>query len=80
MLARLDSVFVPGVFSQALEFSIWSGENMNIVTDLLNSPAVEFCGYTIPHPSDPKMNVRIQTNGMFLLLLLLSCLLAECCI
>jgi DNA-directed RNA polymerase I and III subunit RPAC2 len=22
---------------------------------------VEFCGYTIPHPSETKMNVRIQT-------------------
>ena len=25
------------------------------------SPDVEFCGYSIPHPSDPKMNLRIQT-------------------
>ncbi|KAJ9612521.1 RNA polymerase subunit AC19 [Cladophialophora chaetospira] len=30
-------------------------------TDLLNSPDVEFCGYTIPHPSETKMNIRIQT-------------------
>ncbi len=29
-----------------------------------NSPEVEFCGYSIPHPSEPKMNVRIQTYGM----------------
>ncbi|KAF3388071.1 DNA-directed RNA polymerases I and III subunit RPAC2 [Talaromyces pinophilus] len=28
------------------------------------SPKVEFCGYTIPHPSEAKMNIRIQTyNG-----------------
>jgi len=26
-----------------------------------SSPDVEFCGYSIPHPSDPKMNLRIQT-------------------
>ena len=32
-----------------------------------NSPEVEFCGYSIPHPSEPKMNVRIQTYGMLLL-------------
>ncbi|GFF57654.1 DNA-directed RNA polymerases I and III subunit RPAC2 [Aspergillus udagawae] len=25
------------------------------------SPEVEFCGYTIPHPSEAKMNLRIQT-------------------
>ncbi|KAL4926468.1 DNA-directed RNA polymerase core subunit RPC19 [Aspergillus undulatus] len=24
-------------------------------------PDVEFCGYTIPHPSETKMNIRIQT-------------------
>ncbi|KAG6017971.1 hypothetical protein E4U54_008520 [Claviceps lovelessii] len=24
-------------------------------------PDVEFCAYTIPHPSEPKMNFRIQT-------------------
>ena len=29
-----------------------------------NSPEVEFCGYSIPHPSEAKMNVRIQTYGM----------------
>ena len=25
------------------------------------SPEVEFCGFSIPHPSEPKMNIRIQT-------------------
>ncbi|KXH50974.1 hypothetical protein CSIM01_11654 [Colletotrichum simmondsii] len=24
-------------------------------------PDVEFCAYAIPHPSEPKMNIRIQT-------------------
>ncbi|OXV08205.1 hypothetical protein Egran_04035 [Elaphomyces granulatus] len=28
---------------------------------IMRNPAVEFCGYTIPHPSEPKMNLRIQT-------------------
>lgn len=28
-----------------------------------NSPDVELCGYTIPHPSETKMNIRIQTWG-----------------
>lgn len=32
----------------------------------LQSPDVEFCGYSIPHPSDPKMNIRIQTYGKLL--------------
>ena len=29
------------------------------------SPDVEFCGYSIPHPSEAKMNLRIQTYGRF---------------
>lgn len=29
------------------------------------SPLVEFCGYTIPHPSEDKMNLRVQTAGTF---------------
>ena len=36
-----------------------------------DSPDVEFCGYSIPHPAEPKMNLRIQTYGEFLSCLLL---------
>jgi hypothetical protein len=32
----------------------------------LCSPDVEFCGYSIPHPSEAKLNLRIQTYGMYL--------------
>ncbi|POR34820.1 DNA-directed RNA polymerases I and III subunit RPAC2 [Tolypocladium paradoxum] len=28
---------------------------------IMKNPDVEFCAYAIPHPSEPKMNVRIQT-------------------
>lgn len=27
------------------------------------SPDVELCGYTIPHPLEKKMNLRVQTKG-----------------
>jgi DNA-directed RNA polymerases I and III subunit RPAC2 len=30
-------------------------------TVLSGHPEVEFVGYSIPHPSEPKMNVRLQT-------------------
>lgn len=30
------------------------------------SPEVELCGYSIPHPSEAKMNIRIQTYGSLL--------------
>ncbi|KAJ6780508.1 hypothetical protein PWT90_02984 [Aphanocladium album] len=28
---------------------------------IMKNPDVEFCAYTIPHPSEAKMNIRIQT-------------------
>ncbi|CAK8684582.1 DNA-directed RNA polymerases I and III subunit RPAC2-like [Clavelina lepadiformis] len=27
------------------------------------NPDVEFCGYSIPHPAEKKINLRIQTRG-----------------
>mmetsp|Transcript_51128 Transcript_51128/g.95788 ORF Transcript_51128/g.95788 Transcript_51128/m.95788 type:complete len:102 (+) Transcript_51128:90-395(+) len=29
---------------------------------LMKDPDVEFAGYTVPHPSEPQMNVRVQTH------------------
>nr|ABK22308.1 unknown [Picea sitchensis]ACN40703.1 unknown [Picea sitchensis] len=30
---------------------------------LNHDPRVEFCGYSIPHPSDNRVNIRVQTTG-----------------
>ncbi|KAK9381211.1 DNA-directed RNA polymerase [Kockiozyma suomiensis] len=30
---------------------------------IMKNPEVEFCGYSIPHPSEAAMNLRIQTYG-----------------
>ncbi|KAK9781848.1 putative DNA-directed RNA polymerase [Seiridium cardinale] len=30
---------------------------------IMKNPDVEFCAYSIPHPSEAKMNIRIQTYG-----------------
>ncbi|KAI4368877.1 hypothetical protein MLD38_017385 [Melastoma candidum] len=30
---------------------------------LNQDPRVIFCGYSIPHPSDAKVNIRVQTTG-----------------
>lgn len=30
---------------------------------IMKNPDVEFCGYSIPHPSENKLNIRIQTYG-----------------
>jgi DNA-directed RNA polymerase I and III subunit RPAC2 len=29
-----------------------------------DSPDVEFCGYSMPHPTTHQINVRVQTTGM----------------
>ncbi|KAI9357023.1 DNA-directed RNA polymerase I and III 16 kDa polypeptide [Zopfochytrium polystomum] len=30
---------------------------------LMKNPDVSFCGYSVPHPSEYKIHLRIQTNG-----------------
>lgn len=30
---------------------------------LIKNPEVEFCGYSITHPSENEMNLRLQTTG-----------------
>ncbi|KAG8144480.1 putative DNA-directed RNA polymerases I and III subunit RPAC2-like protein [Naja naja] len=30
---------------------------------IMKNPEVEFCGYSITHPSERKINFRIQTRG-----------------
>ncbi|KAK7381110.1 hypothetical protein VNO78_33634 [Psophocarpus tetragonolobus] len=36
----------------------------NSVRFTLNQdPRVSFCGYSIPHPSDNRVNIRVQTTG-----------------
>lgn len=36
----------------------------NTLRYILNkNPSVAFVGYTVPHPSEPKMNIRLQTVG-----------------
>ena len=37
---------------------------MHLIFLPLSSPDVTFCGYSVPHPSEPKINLRVQTNGM----------------
>jgi len=36
----------------------------NALRFMLNkNPHVEFCGYSIPHPTDAVVNLRVQTTG-----------------
>eukprot|EP01041_Mallomonas_annulata_P012471 gene12471-26232_t len=29
---------------------------------LMQRPETDFCGYSVPHPYEPKMNIRLQTH------------------
>ncbi|KAG8051254.1 hypothetical protein GUJ93_ZPchr0009g2101 [Zizania palustris] len=52
--------------STASSFSIMEEDHTlaNSVRFVLNQdPRVAFCGYSIPHPADKKVNIRVQTTG-----------------
>uniref|UniRef100_A0A453HLA4 DNA-directed RNA polymerase RBP11-like dimerisation domain-containing protein n=1 Tax=Aegilops tauschii subsp. strangulata TaxID=200361 RepID=A0A453HLA4_AEGTS len=52
--------------SSASTFSIMEEDHTlaNSVRFVLNQdPRVAFCGYSIPHPADNKVNIRVQTTG-----------------
>uniref|UniRef100_A0A0D9XQE6 DNA-directed RNA polymerases I and III subunit RPAC2 n=1 Tax=Leersia perrieri TaxID=77586 RepID=A0A0D9XQE6_9ORYZ len=52
--------------SSASTFSIAEEDHTlaNSVRFVLNQdPRVAFCGYSIPHPADNKVNIRVQTTG-----------------
>ncbi|PKY06846.1 RBP11-like subunits of RNA polymerase [Aspergillus campestris IBT 28561] len=57
-------VVLPGATETAASFQ-FEGEGHTLGNSLryaiMKNPQVEFCGYTIPHPSESKMNLRIQT-------------------
>ncbi|RVX68054.1 DNA-directed RNA polymerases I and III subunit RPAC2 [Exophiala mesophila] len=57
-------VVLPGASSHAASFQIEKEDHTlgNALRYFVNkNPDVEFCGYTIPHPSETKMHIRIQT-------------------
>ncbi|MCJ1481849.1 RNA polymerase subunit AC19 [Schaereria dolodes] len=55
---------LPGASETAASFE-FEGEDHTLGNALrcmiMKNPEVELCGYSIPHPSEAKMNVRIQT-------------------
>ncbi|KAF8699763.1 hypothetical protein HU200_034641 [Digitaria exilis] len=52
--------------STASTFSIMDEDHTlaNSARFVLNQdPRVAFCGYSIPHPAEKKVNIRVQTTG-----------------
>jgi DNA-directed RNA polymerases I and III subunit RPAC2 len=31
---------------------------------IMRQPETDFCGYSVPHPYEPKMNLRVQSHGL----------------
>ncbi|KAL4950147.1 DNA-directed RNA polymerase [Aspergillus filifer] len=64
VLEEKKIVVLPGATDTAASFQ-FEGEGHTLGNALryaiMKNPDVEFCGYTIPHPSEAKMNIRIQT-------------------
>ncbi|KAJ5933495.1 hypothetical protein N7454_005824 [Penicillium verhagenii] len=65
MLDERRIVVLPGSSETAASFQ-FEGEGHTMGNALryaiMKNPAVDFCGYTIPHPSETKMHLRIQTT------------------
>lgn len=67
--AKLDKITIlPGASSDgtAASFQIkyedhTLGNTLRFM--IMKNPDVEFCGYSIPHPSESQMHLRVQTYG-----------------
>jgi len=57
---------VPGASSHSATFVV-TGEDHTLGNALrwvlMRHAATTFCGYSMPHPSEPVINVRLQTSG-----------------
>mmetsp|Transcript_11586 Transcript_11586/g.17612 ORF Transcript_11586/g.17612 Transcript_11586/m.17612 type:complete len:111 (+) Transcript_11586:101-433(+) len=31
---------------------------------IMQQPETDFCGYSVPHPYEPKMNIRVQSHSI----------------
>ncbi|KAH9465792.1 hypothetical protein MJO28_007561 [Puccinia striiformis f. sp. tritici] len=54
---------LPGEKHDAITFSLKDedhtlGNSLRYI--IMKNPDVEFCGYSLPHPSEPKLHLRIQ--------------------
>ena len=52
--------------AQAVTFCIWEEDHTlgnALRYMIIRNPYVSFCGYSMPHPSEAKLHLRIQTHG-----------------
>ncbi len=61
-----SSVSIDSVDQTCATFTFYHEDHTmgNTLRYFLNkTPGVEFAGYSVPHPAEPKMNLRLQTVG-----------------
>ncbi|CAH1418233.1 unnamed protein product [Lactuca virosa] len=64
LVAEVELLFLYGFIRvlqtfEKLRFLVQNGTRFTLNQD----PRVTLCGYSIPHPSEAKVNIRVQTTG-----------------
>ena len=73
----------PGTDPSSATFTLHHEDHTigNTMRYILNkTPEVSFCGYSVPHPAEPRMNLRLQTIGPPATEVLLDALLPSVCL
>lgn len=64
---RLEVVDSAGSLDETCKTFVFHNEDHTLGNSLrymvMKNPEVQFCGYSVPHPSESKINFRIQTHG-----------------
>lgn len=64
---RLEVVDSAGSLDETCKTFVFHNEDHTLGNSLrymiMKNPEVQFCGYSVPHPSENKINFRIQTHG-----------------
>ncbi|XP_071951693.1 DNA-directed RNA polymerases I and III subunit RPAC2-like [Antedon mediterranea] len=64
---RLEVVQAKDIEDETCATYVMRGEDHTLGNSLrymiMKNPDVDFCGYCIPHPTENKINLRIQTKG-----------------
>ncbi|XP_071124479.1 DNA-directed RNA polymerases I and III subunit RPAC2-like [Mytilus galloprovincialis] len=64
---RLEVIETPGEEDETCKTFVFHNEDHTLGNSLryiiMKNPDVKFCGYSVPHPSELKINFRVQTYG-----------------
>ena len=62
-----EKLYTTAVHSDTSKTFVFVDEDHTLGNSLryvvMRDPSTTFCGYTVPHPSENKMHMRVQTNG-----------------